>query len=142
MRAMKFAVPRIWREPTNHSSDCYFCLIDPSKRRAGKIARAIVYPDIPSSIAPVPHSAQLPVSNPPHLEREQISEEDSTMLKNEEGTSDCEDYITGDELEQKKPYLPQQQDINDLIWELGLTKSNAELLTSRLKQWNLLDPSV
>ena len=26
--------------------------------------------------------------------------------------------------------------------ELGLAKSNAELLTSRLKQWNLLDSSV
>jgi hypothetical protein len=29
-----------------------------------------------------------------------------------------------------------------LIRDLGLTKSNAELLTSRLKQWNLLDKSV
>ena len=25
-------VPRIWREPNNHSSDCNFCLVDPSKR--------------------------------------------------------------------------------------------------------------
>ena len=29
-----------------------------------------------------------------------------------------------------------------MIRDLGLTKSNAELLTSRLKQWNLLDESV
>ena len=83
---MKFAVPRIWRELTNHSSDCYFCLVDQSKRRARKNAPAIVYPDIPSSTVPVPHSAQLPVPNPPPLEKKRISEDESSIL-NEEGTS-------------------------------------------------------
>jgi hypothetical protein len=34
------------------------------------------------------------------------------------------------------------KDFNDLIKDVDLTKSNAELLTSRLKQWNLLDESV
>jgi hypothetical protein len=34
------------------------------------------------------------------------------------------------------------KDLNDLIRDLDLTKSNAEVLTSRLKQWNLLDESV
>ncbi|XP_058848173.1 uncharacterized protein LOC131698720 [Acipenser ruthenus] len=51
-RAMKFAIPRIWREPTDHSSNCYFCMVDPSKRRTGKNALAITYPDLPSSIVP------------------------------------------------------------------------------------------
>ncbi|CAK8673450.1 unnamed protein product [Clavelina lepadiformis] len=32
--------------------------------------------------------------------------------------------------------------MNDLVRELSLTKSNAELLISRLKQWDLLDDSV
>jgi hypothetical protein len=32
--------------------------------------------------------------------------------------------------------------LNDLIRDLGLSKIGAELLSSRLKQWNLLDPSV
>ena len=31
-------------------------------------------------------------------------------------------------------YYPNQEDINDLIPEMNLTKSNAELLVSRLKQ--------
>ena len=53
---MKFAIPRIWREPTDHTNNCYFCMVDPSKRQTGKNAPAIVYPSIPSSIAPVPHS--------------------------------------------------------------------------------------
>ncbi len=52
---MKFAIPRIWREPTDHSTDCFFCMVDPWKRRSGKNAPAVFYPDIPSSIAPVSH---------------------------------------------------------------------------------------
>src|SRR6218665_2707815 len=28
-RAMKFAIPRIWRQTTDHSSNCYFCMVDP-----------------------------------------------------------------------------------------------------------------
>ena len=39
------------------------------------------------------------------------------------------------------PHFPNQQELDDLLRDLGLTKSNAELLTSRLKEWNLLDPS-
>jgi len=27
--AMPFAVPKVWREPSNHSSGCYFCLTPP-----------------------------------------------------------------------------------------------------------------
>ena len=37
------------------------------------------------------------------------------------------------------PYYPNQEDISDLIQEMALTKSNAELLVSRLEQWDLLD---
>ncbi|KAL7877007.1 hypothetical protein SRHO_G00036500 [Serrasalmus rhombeus] len=54
----------------------------------------------------------------------------------------CEHCKKTLEDEERKPYYPNQKDLNDLIKELGLTKSNAELLTSRLKQWNLLDESV
>ncbi|XP_061420717.1 uncharacterized protein LOC133350399 [Lethenteron reissneri] len=46
------------------------------------------------------------------------------------------------EPEERTPYYPNLKDLNDLIRDLGLTESNAELLTYRLKQWNLLDESV
>jgi len=47
-RAMKFAIPGIWRKPTDHSSNCYFWMVDPIKRRTGKNAPQIVHPHIPS----------------------------------------------------------------------------------------------
>jgi len=34
-----------------------------------------------------------------------------------------------------------QSEFNDLIRDFGLTKSNAEILIYRLKEWNLLDES-
>ncbi|XP_058873513.1 uncharacterized protein LOC131724780 [Acipenser ruthenus] len=138
-RAMKFAIPRIWREPTDHSSNCYFCMVDPSKRRTGKNAPAITYTDLPSSIAPVPHCHELPVPTPP--EREQPSLEESSKSESEEDVVDPDDNFRGG-AEERNPYYPNQKDLNNLIRDLGLTKSNAELLTSRLKQWNLLYESV
>ena len=135
---MKFAIPRIWREPTNHTKDRYFCMVDPSKHRTGKNAPAIAYHSIPSSIAPVPHSDQLPVPIPtrfldPVSVNESATDEDDITI---------DDYVLNSNLKKKKPYYPNQKDLNDLIRDLGLTKSNAELLTLRLKQWNLLDDSV
>ncbi|KAG8226103.1 hypothetical protein J437_LFUL006732 [Ladona fulva] len=39
-RVLKFAIQRIWQEPTDHSNDCYFCVVDPNYR-TGKNAFAI-----------------------------------------------------------------------------------------------------
>ena len=36
-KCMPFANPRIWREPSNHHDDCYFCMVDISKyKKTGK----------------------------------------------------------------------------------------------------------
>ena len=40
------------------------------------------------------------------------------------------------------PYYPNQDDIDDLIREMALTKSNAELLISRLRERDLVDDIV
>ncbi|XP_061410987.1 uncharacterized protein LOC133344802 isoform X2 [Lethenteron reissneri] len=138
-RAMNFTIPRIWREPSDHSSNCYFCMVDPSRRRTGKNAPAITYPDLPSSIAPLPHCQELPVPTPP--EREKPPLEETSKSESEEDVVDPDDNFRGG-AEERNPYFPNQKDLNDLIRDLGLTKSNAELLTLRLKQWNLLDKSV
>ena len=64
-KCMPFAIPRIWREPTNHHDDCYFCMVDISKYKKTKDRKKIVYPSIPSSIAPANHCAELPIPQPP-----------------------------------------------------------------------------
>ena len=41
-----------------------------------------------------------------------------------------------------EPRFPTKKKLDDLIRDLGLTKFGAELLTSRLNEWNLLDDTV
>ena len=65
-KCMPFTMPRIWRESKNHTDGCYFCMVNISKYRKVKGRKALTYPDIPSSIAPVSHDESLPVPSPPH----------------------------------------------------------------------------
>ncbi|XP_076331748.1 uncharacterized protein LOC143236932 [Tachypleus tridentatus] len=111
-RAMKFAILRIWRESTDHSSSCYFCMADPSKRRAGKNASAIMYPDLPSSIASVPHCLEHPVRTSP--ERKQPSSEESSKSEEEVDVEDP-DYNFRGAAGERNPYYPNQR---DNIWGL------------------------
>ena len=40
------------------------------------------------------------------------------------------------------PQLLDQNNLNDLVRDLGLTKEKSDLLSSRLKQWNMLQKGV
>ena len=44
-KGMPFAIPRVWREPTNHHNDCYFCIVDISKAKSIKGRKNIEYPN-------------------------------------------------------------------------------------------------
>ena len=108
-----FAIPRIWREQQNHVADYHFC---------------IQYADILSSIVPVPLSEELFILRP-----------SAKNLESESENFDIEEsYIGHIDEEEKPPHFLNQQKLDDLIRDLGLTKSNVELLTSRLKERNLL----
>ena len=131
---MPFGIPRIWREPTNHHDDCYYCMVDISKFKNPRDRKSLIYPNIPSSLAPVLHSKELPVPQPPPLKA--IS--DDEFSHKEDSDADV-DFV--EKSPKNVPHFPNQQELDDLIRDLGLTKSNAELLTSRLKEWNLLDPT-
>lgn len=131
--AMPFAVPMIWREPTSHYDDCYFCMTRVAgftKKNRGKIN----YPDCQSSIKPVPHDESLPYPVPP-----------ATGITFEESDDDMEmddaPYVPDEEVTVDTHYLS-QEDLNDLVRDLELPKGKAELLGSRLQQWNLLQRGV
>ncbi|XP_076327315.1 uncharacterized protein LOC143234118 [Tachypleus tridentatus] len=124
-RAMEFAIPRIWRELTDHSSNCYFCMVDPSKHQTGKNAFPIMYPNLPSSIASVPDCSELLVPTPP--KKKHPSSEESSKSEEEVDVEDS-DYNFRGAAGERNPYYPNQRDLNDLIRDLGLTKSNAETI--------------
>jgi len=54
----------VWRESTDHVSDCYFCLTSITGVRV-KSKHTAQYPNLPSVMRPVPHSAELPVPKTP-----------------------------------------------------------------------------
>lgn len=82
------------------------------------------------SITPMLHCHELSVSTPPR--REQLSSEDDSNSDEDE----INDPDFRGAAEERNPYYPNQIELNDLTRDLALTKSNAELLPSRLKQWN------
>ena len=112
-----FAVPMIWRQPTSHLEDCYFCITkieDFSRKTKDKI----VYPNLPSAIRPVPHSPELPVPIPPSSGEDYIipDEHELTDSSVRPSTSDNPAYIPE---HHKSPHLIRQEELNDLVMDLG-----------------------
>lgn len=131
-KSMPFGVPMIWREPTNHANDCYFCMTNVrgfSKKNKNKI----VYPSPPSALRPVPHGEGLPVPKPPSVLPASDSSSDSA-----ECLSDVDFRVEQD----NSPKLMSQADLDDLVRDLNLSKDSAELLASRLQERNLLSPGT
>jgi len=119
----------------NQLTDCYFCMVDPSKPRKEKNALSIKYPDIPSSTASVPHNTTRMLVPQPHLRDESfITDASSTDSKTEQSSAACircQLLVKGDPINPTKKML-----------ELPLTKSNAEPLIAILKKSDLLDDSI
>ena len=91
-----------------------------SHYRKSKDKKSIVYPSIPSSIAPVPYCEDIPIPKSPM--QESLS---SASASEEEGRdADFDEPSTS-----KEPHFPNQQEMDDLIRSMGLTKEKAELLT-------------
>ena len=137
---MPFAVPMIWREPTDHVNDCYFCLTPSMKKGFNRKKKSVIeYPNIPSAIRPIHHSDELPIPEPREIDLLSSDDAESSEECNvsEPCTSTNEEFgiIT-------EPHLMNESELNDLVRDLDLPKDKAELLASRLKQWNLLQSGV
>lgn len=137
-RCMPFAVPMVWREPTNHAEDCYFCLTK-VQGFSNKTRANILYPSIPSAIRPVPHGPELPVPKPPSILEEFALSEEEILDEDEPSTSSDPCFNPS---HKATPHLIQQKELNDIVRDLNLTKWQAEVLGSRLQQWNLLAPDT
>lgn len=134
--SMSFAVPMIWGQPTSHLEDCYFC-ITKTEGFSRKSKDNIVYPNLPSAIRPVLHSPELPVPIPlPSREDYVIPVEDEVSESSDcPSTSADPAYVPQ---HHKQPHMIRHTERNDLVRDLGLSKQHAELLGSRLQEWNLL----
>ena len=119
----------VWREPTNHVNDCYFCMV----RLAGmnsKTLGTVKYPTIPSTIRPIPHFNELPV--PIFKSFEDLCNEASSESSTEQDNDECE---AGRIEDSNKPNLFDLHALNDLIRDdLGLPKLSAEFLARRLNE--------
>jgi len=64
LHQMPFTIPMFWREPKDHSSNCYFCLTNITGN-IYKSKHTVKYPILPPAMRPVSHSEELPVPKSP-----------------------------------------------------------------------------
>jgi len=126
----------VWREATDHVSDCYFCLTSITGVTA-KFKHAVQYPNLPSAMRPVPHSAELTAPTPPAHMTLNDSDSSDEHLGQANNNMDCDPRFAG-ACSCNEPHLLTQRDLNDIVRDLNLSKKQAELLGSRVKGWNLL----
>ena len=111
------------REPTDHVSDCYFCLTSITGVTA-KSKHNVQYPNLPSAMRPVPHSAELPVPKPPTnmaLSDSESSDEDVGQANN---NGDCDPTFSG-ACSSNEPHLLTRWDLNDIVRDLNRSKKQA-----------------
>ena len=143
-KGLPFGVPMVWREPKDHCSDCYFCIVN-TKGVGKKNRHMVTYPSVPSAIRPVPHSDELPVPvfNGFSSSEDPDSEEEQAGLRGcQEDHQKASEDSSSDTQQSSAPQQFNQPELNDLVRDFGLSKAAAELLASRLKEKNLLDPST
>jgi hypothetical protein len=125
---MPFAVPVVWRETSNHVTDCYFCMVPPVSGGITKKKKwTTVYPNIPSALCPVPHGEVISVPKP--LKEFTINSDDEDKG---ESTSDSpelpastEQHISHGRSSAPQPHILTQDELNDLVRNLELSKSKA-----------------
>jgi len=133
---MPFAIPMVWREPTDYVSDCYFCLTSITGVTA-KSKHNVQYPNLPSVMRPVPHKVELLVPKPPTNMMQSDSDSSDEDVGQAKNNMDCDPIFAG-ACSSTERYLLTQGDLNEIVHDLNLSKKQAELLGSRVKGWNLL----
>ena len=128
-RTLAFGIPMIWREPLNHESDCYFCAFNTNGINRKKRID-IKNPDLESARRPIPHSDEIPVpvfQDNPNIEPFRVEEHTVQEFGDHNAPA---------------PLTFSQNELNDLVRDLSLSKESSELLASRLKDKHLLSRGV
>jgi len=96
----------------------------------------IVYPNILSALRPVLHGEGISVPEPSKeftIDSDDEDEGKSTSGSPEPPTS-TEPYVSHGRSSAPQPHILKQEELNDLVRDLELSKSKAGFLGSRLKQ--------
>lgn len=151
---LKFTSPTIWREPSS-SADCYFCITDVSGIKQLK-PELIVYPEVSTVTRAIlaternsnSHTTKDLVTDMVELNVEGNSEKDTTShdaieeeIDGDENNAEddsTEEFVPYNQTSTKEVKQYSQEELNDLIRNLGLSKEAAELLASDLKSRNML----
>ena len=62
-KSMGFLIPMIWRDPKDHVTDFYFCLVITNGFN-GKNKAVIKYPNLQSAMLPITDCNEIPIPNP------------------------------------------------------------------------------
>jgi hypothetical protein len=123
----------VWREPKDHSSDCYFCLTNITGSTY-KSKHAVKYPHVPPAMRPVPHNEALHIPKP--LANVTVDDEDCATdeadLEQVGETFDCDSTFEAS-CSSSEPHLLTQGDLNNLVRNLNLSKKEAQIPASRFK---------
>lgn len=130
---LQFGIPMIWREPKNHTDDCYFCATN-INGFSMKNRHSIKYANVDSVSKPVCHSKTLPIPIPPIRKQQQDATHTPSSTTNQTTSSSAYSHESGG------PKLFSQADLDDFVRDLNLSKIASELCASRLKDRNLLLP--
>lgn len=134
---IKFKVPMIWMDPGEHNSEnCYFC-VNKTYGYSSKLLKKIDYNGVPSVELPVAREEGDEVPPSPKTYSPPTEAAGISFPSASSGS----EYIPS-ELMTPTPVLMSQMYFNDLVRDLELTKTKAEILGSRLRNLRLLEPDV
>ena len=156
-KGLSFGIPMVWRVQKNHHDDCYFCLVGNLSKYSGKMLKSVQYPDISSAKRPVRHSEgvpvpiftelpELPPAPTPIIAPMEVSYS-NPFLEDDDGATD--EDLCFDNQNNDRDFGPKemsqiftQEELNDLVRDLDLSKESSEVLASRLNEKGLLHRSA
>ena len=107
----------IWREPKNHTNDCYFCAINLTGINKKK-RKSLIYSNLPSSLQPVGHCDEILV--PVFKELPDVDSKNLDVNFEGQGNLNDNHFV----LKSSEPILLNQEELSDLIRDLDLSKES------------------